>query len=314
MVRPSDGGEGRELGVNPGKKVLLSAGVHGDELSPTDVVQRAFAELDPAKMSGVVVAVFDISRPAMEFIQRKWPTPWFGGSLVDLNRVWPGREIGNIAERQAWLVWNRLFKNNIEVVLEFHTAATGSDFTLFIFADFRKPEIRQLAELFPVAQIKNDPGLSGTLETAFVEASIPAVTVEVGGPRSFDSPKIAACVEGVRNVLAYYGITAGKKGRTAKDSNAFVGNDMEVIRATSGGFVELLLKLGEKVAPGQKVAVQRNSFGDVVQEYKATVEGEVAILGTDAIQEPGSRLMEILTNSSDPKCAEGGCPYQGEGD
>jgi hypothetical protein len=87
-----------------------------------------------------------------------------------------------------------------------------------------------------------------------------------------------------------------------------------VIRATNGGFVELLVKLGGKVAPGQQVAVQRNSFGDVVQEYKATVEGEVAILGTDAIQEPGSRLMEILTNSSDPKCAEGGCPYQGEGD
>ena len=134
------------------------------------------------------------NRPSIgiAFIQRKWPTPWLGGSLVDLNRVWPGSESGNIAERQAGLVWNRLFKNNIETVLDFHTAATGSDFTLFIFADFRRPEIRQLAELFPVAQIKNDPGLSGTLETAFVEAGIPAVTVEVGGPRSFDPPKIAA--------------------------------------------------------------------------------------------------------------------------
>ena len=41
-------------GVNPGKKVLISAGVHGDELSAPDIAQRSLAELDPAKMSGTV--------------------------------------------------------------------------------------------------------------------------------------------------------------------------------------------------------------------------------------------------------------------
>lgn len=296
-------------GAKPGKKVLLLAGVHGDELSPTDVVQRAFAALDPAHMSGTVVAVFDISRPAMEFIQRKWPTPEQGGSLVDMNRVWPGREHGSITQQQAWLVWSHLLKDNVDVALDFHTAATGGDFTLFIFADLRKPEIKELAELFPVQQIKNDPGYPGTLETALVDAGVPAITIEVGGPRSFDLPKILAALEGTRNVLAKYGVTDEKIGRTAKDSGTFFGNNMEAIRASSGGFITLLVGLGDKVHPGQKVAVQRNSFGDIVEEYTAGVDGEVAILGTDALREPGSRLMEILTN--DPKCANG-CPYDGE--
>jgi predicted deacylase len=308
LVRAGDGGEGCESR----QESPVGAGVHGDELSPTDVVQRAFAELDPAKMSGAVIALFDISRPAMEFIQRKWPTNALGGSLVDMNRVWPGNENGSVTDRQARLVWNRLFKDNVDSVLDFHTAATGSDFTLFIFVDFRKPGSRQLAELFPVAQIKNDPGLTGTLETAFVEAGIPAITVEVGGPRSFDAPKIEACVEGVRNVLAHYGVTKGEVGRTAKDSDAFVGNDMEIIRASTGGFVELLVKLGAKVAAGQPVALQRNSFGDVLQQYKASVDGEVAILGTDALKEPGARIVEILTKNPDPKCGDGGCPYEGD--
>lgn len=299
-------------GVNPGKKVLMSAGVHGDELSPTDVVQRAFAELEPAKMSGTVLAVLDIGRPAMEQIKRKWPTPVWGGKLLDLNRVWPGRENGDVAQRQGWLVWNRLFKDNVDVALDFHTGATGTDFALFIFADLRKPENRSLAELFPVAQIKDDPGFAGTLETAFVEAGIPAITPEVGGGRSFDRPKIAACVEGVRNVLAHYGVTQNAIGRTSKESDAFVGNDMETIRATSGGFVETLVKVGEKVTAGKKLAIQRNSFGDEVQEYKAGVDGAVAILTTDALLEPGSRIVEILTKSD--KCAKDGCPYDDGGD
>ena len=134
----------------------------------------------------------------------------------------------------------------------------------------------------------------------------------MGGGRIFDRRKIEAFVEGVRNVLTHYRVTKGEVGRTAKDSNALVGNDLEIIRSSTGGLVELLVKLGEKVEPGQRVAVQRNSFGDVVAEYKASVEGEVAILATDAVQEPGARLMEILTNSSDAKCADGGCPYEGE--
>ena len=43
-----------------------------------------------------------------------------------------------------------------------------------------------MAELFPVDQIKNDPGEPGTLEMAFAEAGIPVMTIEIGGPRSFD--------------------------------------------------------------------------------------------------------------------------------
>ena len=295
-------------GLNPGKRVLLGSGVHGDELSPVDVVQRTFAELDPARMSGAVLAVLDMGRPAKEFVQRKWPTPLQGGSLVDMNRVWPGSDSRDLAFRHAFLVWNNLFKNNVDAALDFHTAATGSDFTLFIFADRRNPEVQQLAELFPVQQIKDDPGLEGTLETAFVKAGIPAITVEVGGPRSFDPPKIDVCIEGARNVLAHYGITDGKVGRTAKDSHAFFGNDLEVIRSSTGGFAELLVKLGDKVKVGQKVALQRNSFGDVLQEFTSSVDGEVAILGTDALREPGARLMEILVQRTDGRCGDGGCP------
>lgn len=299
-------------GANPGRKVLLVAGVHGDELSPTDVVQRAFAELEPARMSGTVLAVLDMSRPSKELVQRKWPTPNQGGSLVDMNRVWPGSDTRDLTHRHAHLIWNNLFKNNVDAALDFHTAATGADFALFIFADYRNAAVRRLAELFPVQQIKDDPGLDGTLETAFVKAGIPAITVEVGGPRMFDVPKIRASIEGVRNVLADYGITDGKVGRTAKDSRAFFGNDLEVIRSSTGGFVELLVKLGDKVTIGQKLAIQRNSFGDVRQEFTSPVDGEIAVLGTDALREPGARLMEILVNRTDQKCANGGCPYAGE--
>ena len=287
-------------GEQPGKCIALVAGVHGDELSSMNAVQRVMAALDPAKLTGTVIAVLGLSRAALEFTQAYWPMAYAGGSSVDINRVWPGDEQGeNPATRHAGLLWNRLFKPNLDLAIDYHTVSTGSDFTLFIYADLRQPEIRQMAELFPVEQIKDDAGESGALETAFVEAGIPALTVEIGSPRIFDAQKIARAVEGTLNVLKHHQMIAGGLERTAKDVGAFFGNRFEMIRSTSGGFLELLVDVRDPVMPGQKVAIQRNAFGDIVAEYRSSVTGEVATIARDALSEPGSRIMQILHQTSE---------------
>jgi predicted deacylase len=282
-------------GRQAGKRIALTAGVHGDELSPVNTAHQVMASLDPTQMAGTVMAVFDLSRPAKEYIRRKWPIGQKGGSLIDLNRVWPGDEMGEDAPtRHAGLLWNRLFQPNVDIALDYHTASTGGDFTMFIFADFRNPEIRQIAELFPVEQIKNDPGESGSLEMAFVGAGIPVMTIEIGGPRIFDARKIAMAVEGSMNVLKHYKVIAGSIDRTSKEAGTFFGDSFETIRSATGGYLEMLVDLRDKVTPGQKVAIQRNSFGDVVAEYTVSVAGEVATIARDALSEPGSRIIQIL--------------------
>lgn len=286
-------------GVQDGKRICLIAGVHGDELSPVRTVQQIMANLDPMKMSGTAIAVYDLSRPAKEYTQRMWPTAQNGGTLIDLNRVWPGNESGNDpATRHAGLLWNRLFQPNVDVALDFHTAATGGDYTMFIFADFRNPEIQQIAELFPVEQIKNDPGEPGSLEMAFVKAGVPVMTIEIGGPRRFDARKIAMAIEGSMNVLKYYNVIDTPIGQTAKVAATFFGDAFETIRATTGGYLELLVDLNDPVTPGQTVAMQRNSFGDVVAEYSVSVSGRVATIARDALCEPGSRIIQILYDST----------------
>lgn len=293
-------------GIQTGKRISLTAGVHGDELNPVRAVQQIMASLDPAQMAGTVIAVYDLSRPAKEYTQRKWPIAQKGGSLIDLNRVWPGDEMGNDAPtRHAGILWNRLFKPNTDIALDYHTASTGGDFTMFIFADFRNPEIRQIAELFPVEQIKNDPGESGSLEMAFGEAGIPVMTIEIGGPRSFDTRKIIMAVEGSMNVLKHYQVIEGSISCTSQEAGTFFGDAFETIRSTMGGYLELLVELRDRVIPGQKVAIQRNSFGDIVAEYTVNVTGEVATIARDAISEPGSRIMQILYNSQEHNA--GGC-------
>lgn len=282
-------------GARPGKRVMLIAGVHGDELSSIPVVQQVIERLDPAQMSGVVTAVIGPNRPGLEQKMRYWPLPESGRSLINPNRVFPGREHGRPPERQAWLLWNNVFKDNADVAVDAHTGGTGHDFAFFIFADYRSKAVQTLAELYPTAQILKDPGAPGMLETTFVAAGIPAITLEVGGPRGFDPAIIAGSITGTMNVIAHYGIT-GQVGRTARDAGAFIGDHLANIASTSSGFTELFITIGQPVTRGQKIALQRNAFGDLLATYASPATGVVAILGIDAMRETGATIAEILTN------------------
>ena len=57
-------------------------------------------------------------------------------------------------------------------------------------------------------------------------------------------------------------------------------------------------------AAGQKIALQRNGFGEVVAEYASGVDGEVAGLRSDAMAEPGDPLAFLLFHKATPDDGE----------
>lgn len=296
-------------GVKPGKRILFVGGNHGDELNPIGAVQATFATLDPTKMNGAAIALIGPSRQGVENITRTWTINELGGTQVNPNRAWPGREDGNTVERHNWLITNKLIKGNVDIGIDHHTGGTGIDFARFVFAYANDPESLKLGGLFPVDQIMKDPGLPGTLEYSLVKAGIPAITTELGGPRGFVAEMVQLGVDGNANVLAYYGVVPGPVGKTAADMNAYVGDDLESVLAVAGGYVTLLVKLNDAVTTGQKIAVQRNGFGDIVAEYVSPADGRVAIIGTDAATDRGTEIATILVKRAN--CANNACDYGG---
>ena len=145
-------------GARPGKRIALVSGVHGDEISSVRTLQTVMDQLDPPAMSGAVLAVLDVSRPAIEGMARRWPNSRRGIDLIDMNREWPGNENGPTApSRHAGLLFNRLLRPNADYAMDFHTGTTGMDVTAFHLARMDLPEVRAMAELFPIDQIFDNP-------------------------------------------------------------------------------------------------------------------------------------------------------------
>jgi hypothetical protein len=286
-------------GAKPGKRFTLTSGVHGDEMSPVHTVQSVMNQLQVAELSGTVMAVLDIARPAMESMQRRWPSSGRGLELIDMNREWPGNENGvSAVSRQAGLVFNRLLKPNTDLAMDFHTGTTGIDASAFHIGDMSIPDVKTMMMLYAVPMIWDNAAYPGVLHNAYIDAGIPCFTPEIGAARRLDLDMIPLFVEGTMNVFKHYGVIPGEVGRTAVDANVYIGKSAVPVLTTQGGFIELLVKLNAKVTPGQKVAIQRNAFGEVVAEYTSPVSGLIGGLRSDATSEPGNVLMFILSSSA----------------
>lgn len=293
-------------GARPGKRITLTSGVHGDEMSSIRTVQAVMEQLDPKAMSGTVMAVLDIARPALESMQRRWPNSGRGAGLIDMNREWPGNENGASAtSRHAGLLFNRLLKPNSDLAIDFHTGATGLEIAAFLIGDRSIPDVKTMTDLYPVGQMWDDAAYPGVLHNAFVDAGIPCFTPEVGAARILNTDMIALFVEGTTNVLKHYGVIGGTIGRTAADAGMKIGNGAAPIIATHGGLVEYLVKLDEEVKAGQKIAVQRNMFGETVAEYVAAQNGIMAAYRTDSMSEPGNILAFVMVRQPDASARHG---------
>jgi predicted deacylase len=245
------------------------------------------------------MAVLDIARPAMESMQRRWPSSGRGFELTDMNREWPGNENGvGAVSRQAGLVFNRLLRPNSDLAIDFHTGTTGIDVSSFHIGDMSIPDVKTMMMLYPVAAIWDNPVYPSVLHNAFIDAGIPCFTPEVGVARRLDLDAIPIFVEGTLNVFKHYGVMPGPIGRTAADTNAFIGKNAVPVLTTHGGFIELLVKLEDNVTVGQKLAIQRNAFGEVMAEYTSPVSGRIGGLRSDATSEPGNVLVFILADGA----------------
>ena len=82
-------------------------------------------------------------------------------------------------------LFNRLFRPTADYALDFQTGTTGMDVTAFHLARMELPEVRAMAELFPIDQIFDNAAYPTLLANAFIDVGIPAFTPEIGARASW---------------------------------------------------------------------------------------------------------------------------------
>ncbi len=287
-------------GAKPGPRLLLTAAIHGDELNGIDVIHQLVADLDPASLSGTVIAVPGLNTPGLMQDAREWVTD-DGRSQPNLNRVMPGKEGGSDIDDYAGRLWSRLIRPNADQAVDLHTQSRGTAYVLYAFAS--TPRTRAIAELMAPDIIKLDPGEKGTVENELTNDGVPAITLELGRPDVFDPDMVRRGVAGITNLMREMKMRDGAV--VAKSPATYVANSIIVVRAPRAGFAHLLLPLGSDVKKGEALATISDAFGRITDTIRAPLTGRINTIATDPRRPRGGMLARIVYWSDDPKCAMG---------
>lgn len=295
-------------GAKPGPKLLITAGIHGDELNGIAVIHTLAETIKPEELSGVIVAMPGLNTPGLLHSTRGFTSDIIGTGGDNLNRLMPniahpGEATGGAAKRYDHRIWTQLFVGNADFAVDLHTQSRGTVYPAYIFA--QTGEARKIADALKPDVINMDPGVAGAVENMLNEIGVPSVTYELGAPETFDEPMIARTVAGLRNLMVTKGMLTGKAEAPNKP---FLGNALANVTSPVGGWVRLKVKIGDMVKSGQPLFTVHNPFGETVATVNAPNSGRVLSLATDPRAEPGDWAVRLIWWDDTLPCKADGCP------
>lgn len=287
-------------GERPGPRLLITAGIHGDELNGIAVIHRLAATIDQARLAGTLTLVPGLNPPGLLQSARQW-TPDWSRSAPNLNREMPGREGGSAIADFAGRLWSRLLRPNADAAVDLHTQSRGTAYMMYAFAS--TPRTRRMAELVAPDIIKMDKGDKGTVENTLTDDGVPAITLELGRPEIFDDSMIARAETGLANLMRELLMLPGKVN--PPPASVYVSNDIVAARASRPGWTRLLLPIGSAVKKDQAIAEVRDAFGTLIETVRSPADGRINMVATDPRIDAGGTVARIVWWSPDPACANG---------
>ncbi|WP_255194195.1 succinylglutamate desuccinylase/aspartoacylase family protein [Natronobeatus ordinarius] len=266
-------------GARPGKTLYVQAASDGDELNGVGVVSRVVPQLDPAEISGTILVVGIVNYHAFQVAEHRNPI-----DDTKMNRTYPGNENGTSSERIAHATFEAATR--ADLVLDLHQGSTSR---MIDEARVRcgkrhrlHEECLELAKVFGCGYVLDRKGPDGQLARAAPDEGIPTIDPELGGAVGWDEASIQKGVDGVFNVLRYYGFLEGDVTlRSQIRASGFNQYGSPV-----GGLVRFQKELGDRVQAGDTIFEVTTVFG----ESKATVTAD-----NDGILWRTRRLPQVAT-------------------
>ncbi|MGB8704368.1 MAG: succinylglutamate desuccinylase/aspartoacylase family protein [Gillisia sp.] len=279
-----------ERSKKPGPVVLITAGIHGDEINGVEIVRQVISKNINKPVKGTVICipvvnVFGFLNQSREFPDGR-----------DLNRMFPGTKNGSLASRFAFQFVKKILPV-ADFCLDFHTGGASR---------FNVPQIRVKKgdeKSMKYARIFNAPFTiySKTIGKSYRETcyKLGKMVLLFEGGKSMDSNKEIAQhgVEGVMRILQHLGMLKPRFICPDPPVNTILIENSTWMRAKYSGLLHMKVECGKRVEKSEYLATITDPYGKFRHKVLAPHEGYIINVNESPIVYQGDAVFHISTVS-----------------
>ena len=270
----------------PGPTLLIQAGLHGDEINGIEIVRRMLQQKRFNIRKGTVIAVPILNIFGFIHFSRDVPDG------KDVNRSFPGKKTGSMASRIAYHYTSEIL-NQIDYGIDLHTG--GAQRHNYPQTRYTQEDeySKKLAEVFSAPFSFPSRLISGSFRKAAFRMGKPSIVFEAGESMRFDDYAILEGMQGVLNVLKFFGMITKIEPVYAERHNSFFLDDRKWLRApTAGMFIPEVMN-GSQVEKGQELGLITDTYAKRKRRIKSPFDGHILCINHQAVVNQGDALFHI---------------------
>ncbi len=251
---------------NPGPVVLLSGGMHGDEVNGIEIVRKFLSEDFAEKLKcGSLVAMPIINVYGFINFSREVPDG------KDINRSFPGKEDGSLASMVAYMMTTHILPV-IDFGIDFHTGgASRSNYPQIRYEEGDKTA-EAIAGAFHAPFTLNSPVIKGSFRETANHLGKSVVVFEGGETLRIDRKTVETGIMGIQRVLNHFDMLA-KAPKPA--TNTIYFKESHWVRAEVSGLFRHKKESGNKVKEGQTIGYISSPTNDYSVKVKSPFDGYI---------------------------------------
>lgn len=283
--------------INPGPIVWLTACVHGDEVGSMVVTQEIFRKIKKRGLLKGTIYAFPLLNPlGFENYSRNITL-----SKEDINRTFPGKEKGSLAEMIAYKIFNTIIETKPALVLDLHNDWRRSiPYTILDpMPEGTSKDVYNSTKVFgkktEFPLILDTDDINTSLAYNMLKKNIPSLTLELGESYVVNETDVKYGVGAVWNVLAYLQMVNPLEKPLNYRMPIEVKDKILIYSqepcTSSSGIIRFLVKPEDIVRKGDPIAKIYNSIGKLVETLNALEDGIVLGYSDSSLAFPGAAIM-----------------------
>jgi predicted deacylase len=266
-----------------GPVLLLSGGLHGDEVNGIEIIRRMIAEQTFSNLfAGTVIAIPVLNVFGFLNYSREVPDG------KDVNRSFPGDANGSLASRVAY----HLTKNIIPLIdygVDFHTGgAQRTNYPQMRYSVIDKNS-ELIAKAFAAPFTLNSGLIPKSIRHQGSKMGKPIIVFEGGESMRFDELSISEAIDGTKRLLCYLGMMNEKY----QERKGVLLMDSSWVRASRAGMFKPFIDCGEPVVKNQPIGVINDPFGMYEIKVISKYDGFIIGMNNNPVVHQGDALFHI---------------------